>query len=367
MLSTLALVSTLALTSPANGDSFVIQADRVHIGDGTVLEDGMVLVKDGKIANVGVGLSVNNGTIVVEHEGDLAAGFVALRDYSGLGSEGRESTRTSMPEASLAYAFNPDHSSMEALIQAGVTSFVLSPLPGSNVILGQPAVVKPGARVVTERAALSIDLSSSGRSFNRYPSSIPGQMEVLERAFGGSEGAAADAAAGKLPVVIEVDSRAQVQRALALAGRFNLSGYLVGNSRSGEVAATVKASGFGVALPIQSVGMDAKLLASAASLAKHGVPLGFEIGTAGPQSLRLSAARYVHAGLSRDAAFQALTSGGAALAGVGDRVGSIRTGMDADIVLWSGDPVDPRSKLMAVYIDGEMAFEAPEEEDEEEE
>jgi len=44
----------------------------------------------------------------------------------------------------------------------------------------------------------------------------------------------------------------------------------------------------------------------------------------------------------------------------------VRAGLDADLVLWSGDPVDPASRVTAVYVDGELAHEAPEEDDEEE-
>ena len=47
-----------------------------------------------------------------------------------------------------------------------------------------------------------------------------------------------------------------------------------------------------------------------------------------------------------------MTSDAARLAGVAKRVGSVRAGLDADLVLWSGDPVDPGSRVVAVYVDG---------------
>jgi imidazolonepropionase-like amidohydrolase len=51
-------------------------------------------------------------------------------------------------------------------------------------------------------------------------------------------------------------------------------------------------------------------------------------------------------------AIQALTGDAAAIAGVADRVGRIEEGRDADFVLWSGDPLDLGSAVVAVYIDG---------------
>jgi imidazolonepropionase-like amidohydrolase len=55
-------------------------------------------------------------------------------------------------------------------------------------------------------------------------------------------------------------------------------------------------------------------------------------------------------------AWKALSSDAARLAGVGRRVGRLERGMDADFVLWSGDPIDLRSKVQMVFIDGELVF-----------
>lgn len=365
MLTTLVLagVATLAPDHPA----FALRAARVHVGDGTVLENAIVLIEDGKIINVGKGIAVGNKVPLLEHDGDLSAGLIALRDYSGAGAEAADSTRAVMVEADLTHAFNPDHSEMARLVQAGVTTVVLAPRSGSNLVGGMPVVVKPGARVLKAKGSLHVDLSASGARPNRYPTSIAGQLEELERQFAGASGSFAEVAAGRMSVMLEAETRAEIQRALAFAGRHGLRGYLVGARRAGELAAAVKTSGFGVALGPYAPGEDQKHIASAVALAEAGVPLGFALDgpTKAPFTLRFGAAICVRAGMDRDTAFRALTSGAAALAGVGDRVGAVRAGLDADLVLWSGDPVDPTSRVMAVYIDGEMVHEAPEEEDEE--
>jgi Amidohydrolase family len=369
MLSSL-LLSTLALGGvPADGSSYALRATRVHVGDGTVLENAIVLVEDGRIVDVGKGVAVGKDVPVIELEGDLSAGLIALRDYSGLGAEGADSTRAVMDGADIAFAFNPASSEMERLVQAGVTSMVLAPRSGSNLIGGLAAVVKPGARVAKAQAFLHMDLSTSGLRSNRYPTSYAGAYELLEGRLAEPKGAFAELAAGRLRVLLEAETRAEVQRALAFAERHNLKGVLVGSRRAGELAAAVKVSGLGVALGPFAPGADSKYLASAAALAKAGVPLGFALDgpTNGPCTLRLSAAACVRAGLSRDDAFRALTSGAAELAGVGDRQGSIKAGMDADLVLWSGDPVDPASQVRAVWIDGKKVHEAPADDDDDDE
>ena len=71
-------------------------------------------------------------------------------------------------------------------------------------------------------------------------------------------------------------------------------------------------------------------------------------------SLIHQARRAVRYGLPREEAIAAITSRPAALCGMGDRVGSVAVGYDADFVLWSGDPLEHSSRPLLVVIDGEV-------------
>ena len=51
-------------------------------------------------------------------------------------------------------------------------------------------------------------------------------------------------------------------------------------------------------------------------------------------------------------ALRAVTSGPAKIAGMQDRIGSLKTGLDADCVLWSGDPLDIATQVQAVFVNG---------------
>jgi imidazolonepropionase-like amidohydrolase len=57
-------------------------------------------------------------------------------------------------------------------------------------------------------------------------------------------------------------------------------------------------------------------------------------------------------GLDRDTALRALTINPAVIIGVDDRLGSIEAGKDADLVIWSGDPLDVLSRVEHAFIDG---------------
>ena len=66
----------------------------------------------------------------------------------------------------------------------------------------------------------------------------------------------------------------------------------------------------------------------------------------------LSAAMAVRAGMDAEEALRAITINAARIAGIDERVGSLKAGKDADIVLCSAHPFDMNCKVSAVLIDG---------------
>jgi imidazolonepropionase-like amidohydrolase len=63
-----------------------------------------------------------------------------------------------------------------------------------------------------------------------------------------------------------------------------------------------------------------------------------------------------YGGLSEDEALKTITYNGAVQLGVQDKVGSIEVGKDADVVIWSGDPLSVYSSAETTFIDGEVFF-----------
>ena len=61
-------------------------------------------------------------------------------------------------------------------------------------------------------------------------------------------------------------------------------------------------------------------------------------------------------GLDRETALRAITINPARVMGVDDRVGSIAVGKDADLVLWSGDPLDVLQRALSVFIGGRQVY-----------
>lgn len=64
----------------------------------------------------------------------------------------------------------------------------------------------------------------------------------------------------------------------------------------------------------------------------------------------------VKEGLDRDVAIQALTTNPAAFLGLDDRIGSLRPGLDGDVVIWSGDPLEVTSRAENVFVTGTEVY-----------
>jgi imidazolonepropionase-like amidohydrolase len=335
-----------------------VRADHVLLGDGQTLSPGTILAESGKITAVGSDLSVPEDAVLVVHKGTASAGLIALHSHSGSPGEMRDSTRTVLPEARVATAFDPAHPDFESAAEAGITSIVLAPLPLA-LCGGTSALVKTsGGAVVENEAQLSLGFSAQSLRNDRAPTSFGGALAELERQLVQPEGAFALAVQKKLPVLFEVSSREDVLRAADFASRHELAGAIHGAPWAGELADPIHTAGLSVICGPFQPGEAQRDLLAVVALAKAGVPFGFGLDAPWnhPAALRASAAMCVREGLDRAVAWRALTSDAAKIVGAQDRIGGLAKGMDADIVLWSGDPLDLASSIDAVYVDGKRAW-----------
>jgi imidazolonepropionase-like amidohydrolase len=349
------LLAIAAATLPA-GTPLAIRAKTVWTGSGRILENAVVVVDDGRIVSVGTDAEIPAGAEVLEHAGVLTAGMIALHGATGAVGETRDTTRPVMPEARIGLAVDGRDAGFDALRAAGITSILVTPDP-SGVTGGTTALVKTvDGTILRDPAHLSLVFSSEGLTANREPTSKSGALALLDRLFADPRGVVADARDGKLPCLFEVREREDVLRAIAFAQRHELRGALHGAELSGELSRAIRDSGLSVIVPVLEVGAPKRVLDAITSLAKEEILFGF--GLDAPQynadSLRLTAALCVRAGLDREAAWRGLTANAAKIAGVESRTGRVERGLDADLCLWTGDPLDLSSSLVAAIIGGKI-------------
>ena len=339
--------------------ALVVRADKLLLGDGTTIDQGALLIEDGRIRACGKDISVPSDAATLTHAGWVSAGLIALHAYAGAPEEMRDSTRPVL-DGKLAWAFDPAHSDFADALASGITTLVLTP-PASALSGGTSAVVKTAhARVLSADAQLSLSFSPAALSINRFPTSFASAVAELDQRFEKGEGAFGSAKSGDLPVLIEADSREDVLRATEFARRHKLRGAIYGADWIGEVADAVHEAKLAAIFGPFDVGEERRTIQSVLKIAKAGVPFGFGLDSPfkSPETLRLSAALCLREGLERKLAWRALSSQAAELAGVNERVGRLEKGLDADFVLWSGDPLDLKSRVEAVFVDGQRVYEA---------
>lgn len=377
-----------------------IHARELWTSAGERLTDALLIVADGRIRAIGRASEADTGLPLLHHDGVVTAGLIACRTQSGSVGELQDDTRTVMESAHALQAIDLDSRDFERALAAGITAVEIAPGP-ENLVGGFACVLKTaGGRVLAPEASLAISLMSGtlGRSTTqggflfgvaegepgsagmmrpdggpeassfttrgtRAPTSYAGALEALRKLFARGEGAFGRAKRGALPVTIEAWDRHEVMRAAQFAQEQKLVGSIRGAPLAGDpaVVAALKASGLGVIVGPYSAAQTRASLESVQRLSEAGVPVAFALETPwhSPEDLRLSAARALRAGASREAIWKALTSDAARLTGVAESAGELAPGRDADFVLWSGDPLDLSSRAMAVYVDGKLAWSAP--------
>jgi imidazolonepropionase-like amidohydrolase len=338
----LAALATSAAAHPPAGH-LAIRAGRTF--DGVHWHDGLTVVLHGtQVKELRHDGSVPAGAQLIEApDAVLTPGLIDLDSSLGLADGRDEWPEAVSPDLKVIDAFAPDAAELEALRRSGVTSAWLSPGP-SGVLGGRGAWVQPGppgeaARVLAPDWGPVGSLTAAGRLPNREPSSLPHQARMLEDALApGFEG----------PARVRVDDAAGAARAARMP-----SVLLVGVPED-EAALREFAQVRGVIFSGVGRSRGRSSLQAPAQLASEGVTLGFGSDAAllGPVAIRHAAARAVQGGLDTDSALSALTGSAAGLGALPGARGTITRGAAADVVLWTGDPVEPASRALRVWVGG---------------
>lgn len=383
--------------------SVAITGGRVVPVDGEPIDGATVLVLDGVITAVGTDVTVPDGVRVVDATGSwVLPGFVEAHAHLGVHEEGEgwagadvnEMTEPDGAGLRALDAINIEELGFADALVGGVTAAVVKPGSG-NPIGGRSVAIKTwGGRTVDEqvfRAEVSVK-SALGENPKRVygdrkqlPSTRLGVAKVIRdsfvkaqnyaarRAHAATEGKPFERDLGLETLAAVLDGELiwdqhthradDIATAIRLAEEF---GYrlVVNHGTDGARIADVLAEKdvpviFGPMLTSRSkVELRDRDIANLARLAEAGVQVA--ITTDHPvvpiEFLVHQASFAVKEGLDRDVALRALTVNPARILGLEDRVGALREGLDGDVVLWSGDPLDVFSRAQRVFITGTEVY-----------
>ena len=178
--------------------------------------------------------------------------------------------------------------------------------------------------------------------------------------------ALAPVVAGTMPLAIEADRESDVRAAIRLAADEHVRVVIIGGAEAWRAAPELAAAHIPVILDPeanlpQSFDTIGARLDNAALLARAGVTIAFSVSGNGiylsydaGEAIREGAGLAVANGLPYAAALDAITRAPAAIWGIG-HAGTLAPGSEADLVIWDGDPLEPASAPVAVFVMGTEA------------
>ncbi len=367
--------------------------------DAAPIESGVLVIHQGKIVAVGRADAVRipDGAAHVDVSGRwLMPGLVDTHNHIG-GIGGGDSSGPIQPEARVMDSINIHDSGFKRALAGGLTTLNL--MPGSGHLLsGQTVYVKlrAGARTIDDlfirdaegRPTGGMKMANGTNSIGAPP--FPGTraksaalmrqqliraMEYRDkvRAAGDDASKLPDRDLGLEALVEVLDGRRVVHHhthrhddivtVLRLAKEFGFRVVLHHVSEGWKVAEEIAEAG----VPCSIILVDSPggkleavnlLLKTGGILERAGVKVAYHTDdwiTDSRLFFRM-AALGVRAGMSREAALRALTLAGAEMLDLGERVGSLTPGKDADFLILDGDPFSVYTKVQETWVDGRRVF-----------
>jgi len=387
---------------------FAIRNARIVTVSGADIENGTVVIRDGKIEAVGTTVNVPAGAQTIDGRGlSVYPGMIDAGTNMGLvevpqGANGTVDTSEVgelNPNAKAITAVNPHSAHIAVTRVEGITNTLTAPTGG--LISGQAALINllgtaPKEMAVVPQFALVINyprIGGGGGGFGGFQppanltetlSNNERQVEQIRKMLRDAEayGRAQDAYAkdrslprpdrnvvleplvpyvrGQQPVIFRADREAEIRGALKFADEMKLKPIILGGNDAWRVASLLKEKNVPViltglfSLPSREDDAYDVLYENPAKLQQAGVRFAISTGDAGAEVRNLAqyAGMAAALGLSKADAVKAVTLYPAQIMNVSDRLGSIEPGKMANLVVTDGDLLEIRTRIRYLFIDG---------------
>jgi imidazolonepropionase-like amidohydrolase len=394
------------------GGTFAIIGARVVTVSGAVIENGTVVIRDGKIAAVGPNVAIPSGAERIDGKGlsvypgmidastalglaEISGGANATMDVQEVGSQNAN--------AKAITAVNPHSSHVNVTRVNGITTVVAQ--PGGGVVAGQTAVINLNGSTQADMAvvpahALVINFPrvTTGGGFGGFFAQQQttdfaelikrrdAAVEDLKKIFREVEAYARMVEAyakdksaptpktsltleamvpyvrGQKPIYFTAERERDIRAVAKFVAETKVKGIIVGGQDAWKVADDLKKNNIPVVytniynLPVQQDDPYDYLFEGPSMLQKAGVKFAISTGDGGAEvrDLPYNAGIAGAYGLGRDEALKSVTLYPAQILGIDDRLGSIEVGKIANVVVTDGDMLDPRTNVKHVFIAGRL-------------
>lgn len=402
-----------AQSQPQPPSSFAITHAKIFTLAGAPIEDGTLVIRDGKIASVGANVEVPAGAEVIDAKGlQIYPGLfdpvtqMGLSEISAVNAT-VDSTETGAynPDVVAATAVSPSSEHIPVTRAAGITEVLAVPDSGGfdsggarGVIGGQASAIhlsgwtindmlikKSVAMVISwpEIQTRTFDFATFSRkekpfteAKQDYEKQVNELTEYIDRArhyaqamgHGGPSDfkrdlkleALAPVVRGQLPVLVFADRARDIRNAVEFCDKQKLKMILAGGEEAYKVKDLLRSKGIPVILrPTLSLPNDEddaydRLLSQPAELASAGVKFAFgSFDNSFARRLGQQTANAVAYGLPYDEALKAVTVYPAEIFGVADQVGTLETGKVANVIVTNGDPLEITTEVKYLFIKGQ--------------
>src|SRR6266566_4870454 len=393
-----ALTLTAMLTVPAAAQTIAITGGKVYPVSGPPIENGTVIISNGKITAIGVNVPIPAGAQRIDAGGKIVTpGFVnsstqlgvqevsAVNDTRDMSARGRDNIAAAF---TVWEGLNPNSVMLAPARKEGITSFVI--IPTGGLVAGQAALVDVVLGTTTDmiiRALVAMvaevgdpqqaGLSSRGELIVKLRELLDDtrffqtHRDAFDRAqsrpFAASRldlQAMIPVIEGRLPLLITVDRASDIDAAMRIARDYNVKLIIGGGAEAWMIADKLAAA----RIPVLTGAMNnipagfaalGQRQENAGLLRKAGVQVAL-IGNAGGgdeeafnvRNLKQEAGNAVSYGMTWDDALRAVTLAPAEFFGASDRVGSLQPGREGNVVIWSGDPFEFTTRAEHVFVRG---------------
>ncbi|MET1259942.1 amidohydrolase family protein [Flagellimonas sp. DF-77] len=379
---------------------------RIHVGPGQVIENGTLLIRNGKVVQAGTGIGIPKNTVVEDLSGlSIYPSFIDVFSNFGVSKPKRnpargrspqyENTREGfywndhiMPENHAIAKFKYNDKEAEKLRKAGFgvvnSHFQDGIARGTGVLVSLNGNAGDAERIIDDTSSQYFSFSKSIEKRQSYPTSLMGATALMRQLYHDldwyekgkvdSKDRSLEALIANkgLPQIFAAGANGNVLRADKIGDQFGIQYAILGGGDEYQQIEAVKATKAALIIPInfpKAYDFSDPYAASYVNLsdmrhwnlapsnprilAENGI--SFSLTThnlKSPADFKTMLSRAIARGLTKEQALRALTEAPAAILGQTSKIGSLKPGAYANFLVTSGDVFEKTTTLYENWVQG---------------